>query len=384
MNLYCEKCGKTMDEKEFYTSHNIEKYPPNGKLHMCKKCLTMHVDNWDPETYLWILQEIDVPYIPERWNSILEKYCAEKDPAKITGLSVLGKYLSQMRMKQLSKYRWADTEALAQQEQQAAIAAMKVQGMSDKDIEANLAIDRTPERPRFTPVGEPEYTDPEQVEDEFSSQLTDDDKKMLRMKWGTGYTCEQWVRMEQLYNDFLNSYDIQTAGHKDTLIMVCKASLKANELMNAGDVEDAQKMIRVYDSLMKSGNFQGVQNKNVQGEGIDSVGEIVRIAEKQGFIPRYYIDSPKDSVDKILADLQHYTKTLVVEELNLGNMIEAAVAANMEDKKREEKIVVDDSDDDEVTVDEYQENQELTDEDYIEYSERQQELREQDEMNNGA
>nr|DAN98156.1 MAG TPA: hypothetical protein [Caudoviricetes sp.] len=34
--------------------------------------------------------------------------------------------------------------------------------------------------------------------------------------------------MEQLYNDMMSSYDIQGAGHKDTLIMVCKASLKAN------------------------------------------------------------------------------------------------------------------------------------------------------------
>lgn len=51
---YCEKCHRTLDEKEFYGSYNLEKYP-NGHFKECKKCLTMHVDNWDPETYLWIL-----------------------------------------------------------------------------------------------------------------------------------------------------------------------------------------------------------------------------------------------------------------------------------------------------------------------------------------
>ena len=50
----------------------------------------------------------------------------------------------------------------------------------------------------------------------------------LRLKWGSNYRPEEWVRMEQLYNDMMNSYDIQTAGHKDTLIMLCKTSLKAN------------------------------------------------------------------------------------------------------------------------------------------------------------
>lgn len=78
---------------------------------------------------------------------------------------------------------------------------------------------------------------------------------MLRLKWGRGYRPEEWVRMEQLYNDMMNSYDIQGAGHKDTLIMICKASLKTNQLLDAGDIDGAQKMAKMYDSLMKSGNF---------------------------------------------------------------------------------------------------------------------------------
>jgi hypothetical protein len=31
----------------------------------------MHVDNFKPDTYLWILQECDVPYVPEEWNKLL-------------------------------------------------------------------------------------------------------------------------------------------------------------------------------------------------------------------------------------------------------------------------------------------------------------------------
>ena len=61
---YCEKCGRTMSGDQFYTSNNLQKYPEEGKLHQCKKCLTMHVDNWDPETFLPILEEIDIPWVP--------------------------------------------------------------------------------------------------------------------------------------------------------------------------------------------------------------------------------------------------------------------------------------------------------------------------------
>ena len=52
---YCERCNKTLRADEFYTSNNLEKYPNDGKMPMCKQCLTAHVNNWDPETYLWIL-----------------------------------------------------------------------------------------------------------------------------------------------------------------------------------------------------------------------------------------------------------------------------------------------------------------------------------------
>ena len=53
---YCDKCKKTMRGDQFYGSNNAEKYP-EGKINQCKQCVTMHVDNWNPESYLWILQE---------------------------------------------------------------------------------------------------------------------------------------------------------------------------------------------------------------------------------------------------------------------------------------------------------------------------------------
>jgi hypothetical protein len=72
-SFYCEKCNRTMGGDQFYGSNNLEKYP-EGKLKQCKKCITMHVDNFNPDTYLWILQECDVPYVPEEWNKLLATY----------------------------------------------------------------------------------------------------------------------------------------------------------------------------------------------------------------------------------------------------------------------------------------------------------------------
>lgn len=384
MGHYCEKCGKTMDDNQFYKSKRIDRHPPDGTMNICKKCLTMHVDNWDPETYKWILEEIDVPYIKEEWDALLEKY--GKDPNKITGMTIIGRYLSKMKLKQWSKYTWADTEALAEEARARKINSMKAQGYSGEEIEEQLAIDRTPPKPKDLAkkqeaVGTPEWIDPEQEEDEFSAQLTEEDKMLLRLKWGRGYRPEEWVRLEQLYNDMMASYDIQSAGHKDTLIMVCKTSLKANQLLDAGDIDGFQKMSKAYDTLMKSGNFTAAQNKGESGEFIDSIGELVTICEKEGFIPRFYTEGPMDKVDRTLQDLQQYTKTLVTEEMNLGNMIEASLREIVKDKERESTIDIEDGDEDAAAEDalfEYQGDKEITDDEYEEFFDAQEQAQQND------
>jgi len=166
--------------------------------------------------------------------------------------------------------------------------------------------------------------------------LTDEDKLYLRMKWGKAYKLDEAVQLEKLYQEMMESYDIQGAGHEDTLKLVCKTSLKSNQLLDMGDVEGAQKMVKMYDMLMKSGKFTASQNKAENGEYVDSVSEIVAMCEKDGFIPRFYTDVPQDKVDRTIQDFQKYTRTLVTEEMNLGNLIENAVKQIQLDKEKEE------------------------------------------------
>jgi hypothetical protein len=190
--------------------------------------------------------------------------------------------------------------------------------------------------------------------------LTDEDRTYLRLKWGKAYKPEEWVKLEQLYEEMMSSYDVQGAGHIDTLKLVCKTSLKANQLIDMGDIEGFQKMSKVYDSLMKSGKFTAAQNKAESGEFVDAIGQLVEICEKEGFIPRYYIDKPNDKVDETLADMKSYTKTLVYEELNLGNLIEQSIKTMMSEENKDE----DEDIEEELTLEELDT---LKDEDFEEH-----------------
>lgn len=283
---YCEKCHKTMDGTQFYTSNNLEKYSNDGKLPQCKKCITMHVNNWDPKTYLWILQECDVPYIPEQWDALMSKF--GKDPKKTTGMTILGRYLSKMKLAQFHDYRWKDSQFLQDLKAKQIKESMENQGYDiqeiTKAIQGNTYEMPTEELKEPLPPPPPPLaslvggdfsnTDSGNLNDDYfkdkldfevpdlGAELTDEDKQYLYLKWGKGYTPDEWVRLEQLFNEMMQSYDIQSAGHVDTLKLACKTSLKSNQLLDIGDVDGAQKMLRMYDSLMKSGKFDLWTMKN--------------------------------------------------------------------------------------------------------------------------
>lgn len=367
---YCEKCHKTMRASEFYSSNNLEKYPNDGKFTMCKKCLTMHVDNWNPETYLWILQEADVPYVPKEWQGLMDKY--GRDKSKLTGMTILGRYLSKMKLKQYKEYRWKDNDYLEEKAKSEIEQAMKRQGYSAAEIdqaieESKTNIDfgnvREPDHPSIIAAPMEDYFDTfSEPDTSIEDDLTEEDRTYLRLKWGKTYKPEEWIRLEQFYEEMMASYDIQGAGHIDNLKLLCKTSLKANQLIDIGDIEGFQKMSKVYDSLMKSGNFTAHQNKSENGEFVNSIGELVEICEKEGFIPRFYTDSPMDKVDETLKDLKNYTYTLVTEEMNLGNLIENAI----KEMERQENIEEDEDIEEEL---DYDNIDELKDEDFVEYNE---------------
>ena len=369
---YCEKCKKTMRADQFYGSNNAEKYP-EGKLTQCKQCITMHVDNWNADTYLWILQECDVPYIQDEWSKLLTSYA--KDPSKVTGMTILGRYLSKMKLKQWRDYRWKDTEFLQEVANNKTEQVMKRQGYDAQEIAQVLAGQqlKIPEGGFVEPVHVEVEAPRPPDEDYFAIQsggadddvaiendLTEEDRIHLRLKWGKSYKPEEWVKLEQLYEEMMASYDIQSAGHIDTLKLVCKCSLKANQLLDIGDIDGAQKMIKMYDGLMKAGKFTAAQNKAETGEFVNCISELVTICEREGFIPRFYTDGPQDRVDETLMDLKNYSRTLVIEEMNLGNLIENAVKEMAREEAKEE----DEDIEEELN---YEELSSLKDEDYEEY-----------------
>lgn len=128
-------------------------------------------------------------------------------------------------------------------------------------------------------------------------------------------------------------------------------------------------MSKVYDALLKSGKFSAAQNKAEDGEEINSIGELVAICEKEGFIPKYYVDGPQDKADRVIEDMKKYTSDLIANETNLDTMFETAQRQMEEEQERIEAAAAmgESNEDDEAKLFNY-DNEELTEEDYVEMS----------------
>jgi hypothetical protein len=390
--LYCQKCRKTMADTNYYT------YKDGTKAELCKGCMTMHINNFEPDTYLWLLEKFDVPYIEAEWNVLRDRAYA-KDPYKMNGMSVFGKYLSKMKLKQWKNYTWADTERLKLEAEEKAklygnVNAVDEEGLNNiKEAYENGEISEAQYR-TYTETHQPEpsfnfdqphkdfaspYPYPandnpfEQVElIDVGADLTQEDKIYLAMKWGRLYSAADWVALEQLYNEFMESFDIQGAARIDTLKMICKTSLKMNQAIDAGDIDSYQKLSRVYDTMMKSAKFTEAQNKESNGDSFNSIGELVAFCEKeQGQIPKFEIDYPLDIIDKVIMDLKEYTNTLIKQDAGLSQQIEQYIKKKeIAEEQRKNKEQAKEAGMDYV---------ELDDEDYAEFYENLESQKKEDE-----
>lgn len=357
--LTCSKCGRTKEESMFYT------YKDGTKPSLCKECTLMHVDIWDPDTFVWLLEQYDVPWLPWEWESLREKAYA-KDPTKKNNTTVFGKYLSKMKLKQFKDKGWADTEELTKQhelavaakgEQTEALQEMYAEQFEKGQIseaQYRTLVKADIQRQRDKAIAPPQVADPvgqnnfynekqfmaEQDIPDLGADLTEEDKKYLVMKWGRYYTPQECVQLETFYNQMMDSFDIQDADTRSTLILICKNNLKMNQAIDQGDLEGYQKLARVSDTLRKSAKFTAAQNKQKDNEFIDSVGQLVSYCQKNGGeIPRIDITVSRDIVDDIIADLKRYTKSLVEEDPALKREIEDYLKKlkNNEQQKRDKQ-----------------------------------------------
>jgi len=376
-DLVCTKCRKPMHlEQNFYTTKDKETYP-NGYVDECKKCFTMHINIREASSFLPLLEKLDIPFIDYEWDKLVEKY---GNNPKTTSTAIFGRYVAKMKLQQFNKYKFEDTKKFMEEkaikelhEKSSKLSQINkyrdaiangdvVDNIEDLGLDLSLLSEAEIRELFMDPkdmfqISESELHMPE-------DDLTSEDKQYLLNRWGRTYTIPECVKLEKLCNEMMESYDIRTASHIDYLLKICRVSLKIDQALECNDIDGFQKMTKVYDLLMKSAKFTAAQNKEASNDYTDSIGIVVGLCEENGFVPKYHSER-QDIVDMTLADMNNYTKNLIMTEMNLGNMIEIYLQKMIQEESKEEGEI-EELDDDIIIIKKDEEADFFSDEDYEE------------------
>lgn len=341
----CVRCNRNIDLlRGFY------KFKDGTPMTMCKNCLTAHIDPDDESTFMWVLEMVDVPYVKSEWQKVCTDEMRKKGPLKYTGMGVFGHYFGNMKLKQFKPYTFADSEELNKKDEgfsggdeindtfskrlAEADEMYKNGQMSEAEYKTfqSVSVQRNQELldalKNIDGVGgtnayrEENFVKESDIPDPAEG-LTNEDKIYLATKWGRLYTPAELVQLEQKYTEMERSFNIEDSDTIGSLILICKTYLKMNQALDTGDIETYNKLARTYDSMRKSCKFTASQNKEESQQTYSSVSEIVAFCEKYGdAIPPHQISAPLDIIDKIISDLQAYTRSLIYEDKTLGAEIE--------------------------------------------------------------
>ena len=100
--MICKKCQIDKQETEFLTGRD-DKY-----LCICKECVDKHFNPDDSNTFMWMLKELDIPYIEKYWKERQESCARYEKPL------TLGYYVSYMKLMSFRMWRWDDAASINQ------------------------------------------------------------------------------------------------------------------------------------------------------------------------------------------------------------------------------------------------------------------------------
>lgn len=346
----CKCCGATLDIKNYFVSKDKKRYP-DGYLDVDKKCALMFFNYSNPATFMKVLKEADVAWVP---NVYLEILYANFNASRPNNATLVGKYLSKMKLNQYKRYGFEDSVEVQRE------LGYVEDEISDPtvyefpewgapptfEIPLNIDYDMMPISAESSSVdfSSPNSTKPRPqgiVAGVDISVLTQEDLDYLSSHWGATVSLEDCIKCERAYQQMINNeIEAKTTTHKDYIKKMCITSLKADKALEVGDFEGYSKLMRIYDQISKAANLQPKNTNTELVEQYMDIGTIARICEEDDFIPNWDLEIHQDKLDLTIVDFKLYLKRLIDNDPSIKEMM-SEVEQKIKSKDEEELQLLD-------------------------------------------
>lgn len=223
--LTCVKCGKTRASSSFYSNRNDMIHPNFG---VCKDCVKEHYDTKkNIEALHDILRLLDVPFILERWQFVMNSEKQDK----------LGDYLRQLN----SLPNWKD---------------LRYKDSTKIDGEE---IETTEDLLMQTDVG------------------FQDNVKF----WGNKrYSVDDYIFLNEVYGELCQDRKPNSFTTKNAYKNIARTQLQAQKALETANSGEYDKLMKTLSTLMGDANVKPTQTAG-ENSGMASWGEWVRRVEEQ-------------------------------------------------------------------------------------------------------
>lgn len=142
-----------------------------------------------------------------------------------------------------------------------------------------------------------------------------------RIKWGTNFSFEELIQLENLFSTTVGAFDINNPMQIDAIKKACKASLLLDKAMFEGDVENIRNLTSAYQQFVATAKIDEMI-ESAQTEVIRTVADLAQFLEDNNFEFTFYDNEDRDIVDKTIRDMKEHLRTLVMESTGLEQTLE--------------------------------------------------------------
>ena len=292
----CSDCKKTLILSNFYNTGSV--LSSDGKLDICKKCVSKKIDYDDMDTVYKILQQMDIPFLYTYWKNSVEKF-----PDNPWGNYIR---MANSKINEFAYTSWKDSEFKPEINQTSIISNNNINIISQNNRPEN-----------FTP------------------------NEVIYEKWGYGYSNEEYYYFEKKYHQLKNNYPEKTAMHTEALLNYIRYRVKEELATAKGDVKEAKEWGGLAKEAATAAKINPSQLSAADlADGLSGFGQLARAVEQAvdivEILPKFK-QSPQDNVDFTLWCYINYARELK----GLGDCKYEEIYGFYEQKKRDmnDKII---------------------------------------------
>ena len=296
----CLGCKRKLALYKYFSSKN-PLTSSNGKMNICKECITKLVTNPDGtvnlDKFQDTLRRLDKPFVPEIFeNAVKDIERKRSSGVGADNTTFIGTYFRILgTMPQYRNYTALDSSVV-----EANKLALAQQTMNEaKEVYEDAQAKKRDK-----------YYNPDETNVDVPMLVTEE----LRDLFGEGLTYTEYRLMKKKYDKILENYTLKTSMHEEFLIDFVKFKVKEEMALSEGDIEAVKKWSALATTAADNAKLTPKQltAADLQG-GVNTFGEIFEAVESAKdvipILPRFK-QRPNDMVDFIIWNFVNYERDL--------------------------------------------------------------------------